>query len=145
MELKGGECMKNTNQLIITIVLLIVVGTGAFYGGMQYQKMQRGNLGNGQFGGRNGQNGNNQAFRPIGGQITSVDDNSVTVKLSDGSSKIVLLSDKTTITEATSASKQVLASGKQITVFGTTNSDGSVTAQNIQLGQLMLRRMQQGQ
>ncbi len=71
--------------------------------------------------------------RPISGEILSSDDKSITVKLQDGSSKIVLLSDKTQINKATSVTKLDLKSGEKVAVFGSENSDGSVTAQNIQL------------
>ncbi len=112
-----------------------MVGAAAFYGGMQYQKSNRGNFS--QFPGqnRNGQiqrrfNGNSQAVR---GEIINADDKSITVKLPDGSSKIAFLSDTTTITEATSAARTELQTGKQVVIFGNNNSDGSVAAQNIQL------------
>lgn len=128
---------------IITIVLVVIVGAGAFFGGMQYQKMQRpsfgqgGNFfaqrGSGSAGGArrfgNGQLGGNA----VRGEIISSDANSITVKLQDGSSKIVLLGSSTSITESTNAGKDALQTGKQVMVFGNQNSDGSVTAQFIQL------------
>lgn len=125
------------NPLIITIVGAIIVGAVAFFGGIQYQKMQRGNFN--QFANSQGrrfgpanQTGTNTS-RPLAGQILSADPAGVTVKMMDGSSKIVLINDSTSVTEATSAGKQALQPGKQVVVFGTANSDGSVTASNIQL------------
>lgn len=53
--------------------------------------------------------------------------------MQDGSSKIVLFSDKTEINKAAEATKEDLKVGEKVAVFGTENSDGSVTAQNIQL------------
>lgn len=67
------------------------------------------------------------------GEIISQDSKSITVKLQDGSSKIVLLSDSATVSKTESGSKSDLKDGTTVAVFGTTNSDGSVTAQNIQL------------
>lgn len=126
---------------IIAIVAILVVGGAAFFGGMQYQKSQRGNFAqaNGQSRTALGQGaqGNRANFRPINGEILNADDKSITVKLTDGSSKIVLLSGTSTITEATSATKQALTVGKQVLVVGTANSDGSVTASNIQLNPQM--------
>lgn len=119
---------------IIAIIAILVVGVASFFGGMQYQKSQRGN-----FAQLNGQNRtgfgqeNRVNFRPVNGQIISTDDKSITVKLADGSSKIILVPDSSAITEATSTSKQALNTGKQVMVIGTINSDGSVTASNIQL------------
>lgn len=127
--------MKNAN--ILTIVLLVVGLAVGFFGGMQYQKTQRSGLGQArgqagnQFGRRvNGQNSNN---RPVAGEIISADDKSITVKLPDGSSKIVLVSDSTQINKATTTTNSDLKTGEKVAVFGTQNSDGSVTAQNIQL------------
>lgn len=127
-----------SNQLIAVIIGGVVIAAVAFFGGMQYQRMQRG----AQFMGQNGQfrgagqvgaPGQRQTFRPVSGEIISSDDKSITVKLQDGSSKIVLLNDQSTISEATTSGKQSLTTGKKVMVFGNTNQDGSVTAANIQL------------
>ena len=69
----------------------------------------------------------------------SMDGNSITVKLQDGQSKIIILSDTTEINQASKAAKTDLSAGKQVAVFGTENSDGSVTAQNIQLNPMLGR------
>lgn len=120
------------NNMILVGVLIIVVAAAGFFGGMQYQKTQRAN----QFmngGARRSGTGGNGNFQPVRGQIISADPKSITVKLTDGSSKIVLLSDSTQITESTQAGKDALVNGKTVLVIGQTNSDGSVTAQNVQL------------
>lgn len=74
-----------------------------------------------------------QNFRPVNGEIISADEKSVTVKLPDGGSKIVILSEKTSINKAAEATKEDLKVGEKVAVFGSENTDGSVTAQNIQL------------
>ena len=127
------------NNLIITIIVALVVGGASFYGGMQYQKNQNtNNTGERQFmaGGQNGQMGQrrgnfSQGSRPVNGEIVSQDANSITVKMRDGSSKIVILSDQTTINKSSEGTKADLKTGENVTAFGTTNSDGSVTAQNV--------------
>ncbi len=119
---------------IITIVLLLVVGGGAFFGGMKYQQGKRPNFGaanRGQF------QGARSGFRPVSGEIVSTDSNSITVKLQDNSSKIVLFNDKTQINKASQATKDDLKTGDKVAVFGQANPDGSVTAQNIQLNPIM--------
>ncbi len=127
--------------MIIIIVAILIVGAGMFYGGMKYQENKSFQPG-GQFLGRQGmRNGNGfpggglnrNGFRPISGEIITSDNTSVTVKLADGSSKIVLLTDKTSINKAATASASDLKAGETIAVFGAENTDGSVTAQNIQL------------
>lgn len=122
----------NKNLIIVGIVAAIVFGAGGFFAGMKYQQSKVPARFSGFQGTRNGNsNGNN--FRPVNGQIISADDKSITVKLSDGSSKIVLISDQTQINQATSATKGDLKTGITVAVIGQQNSDGSVTAQNIQL------------
>lgn len=121
------------NSLIVTIVVAVIIGALAFYGGTRYQL---GKLRSGFPQGRNnqfGQRSNNTGIRPINGEILKADDKSITVKLQDGSSKIVILSDSTSINKAAEGTKSDLKTGEKVMVIGTTNSDGSVTAQNIQL------------
>lgn len=128
-------------------VALVLVFTGAgFYGGMKYQQSQKGNfsgqLGTGQGAFRNsrvggtGANGtvNRGGFRPVAGEIILADDKSITVKLQDDSSKIILINSKTIINKAQIVDKTELKVGEKVSVFGSENTDGSVTAQNVQLG-----------
>ncbi len=122
--------MKNTT--IITVLLLLIVGGGGFFGGMQYQ--QNKSASTRQFGGGGQRNtGNRMGMRPVAGEIISSDDKSVTVKLPDGSSKIIFLSDKTMINKATAGSKDDLKTGIKIAAFGTESADGTVVASNIQV------------
>ena len=133
--------MKNT--IIMTIIVAVVIGVGAFFGGMQYQRSVvavavKQPTTPGDFGNR-GQRvqgmmaGGQQGARPVNGDILSVDDNSVTIKLADGSSKIIVLSESTPINKATTGSVSDLKVGDKLMIFGTTNSDGSVTATNVSI------------
>ncbi|MEO8581183.1 MAG: DUF5666 domain-containing protein [Patescibacteria group bacterium] len=132
--------MKNMSVSPIALALIvIVVGAGAFFGGTKYQQKKTAQFA-GRFGGAPGSLGNRggqgrpvQNIRPVNGEIISADEKSITVKLIDGSTKIVLLSDSTTINKAADATKSDLKAGEQVGVFGAQNSDGSVTAQSIQL------------
>lgn len=128
--------------MVITIVVALVVSALAFFGGMQYQKSQRGSFA-GRFGGQGGfaRTGDAQGTRPVSGSILSQDANSITVKMPDGSTKIVILSDKTAINKASAGAKSDLTTGAKVAVFGTQNSDGSITAQVISLGGNMFRGM----
>lgn len=135
------------NNTAMTVIIALVVGAAAFYAGMQYQKSQRPSFAGGQggqfsnraFGGGQGR-GNFQGARPVIGEILSQDDKSITVKMQDGSTKIVILSGNTTINKATSGSKEDLKTGERVSAFGTINSDGSITAQNIAVGGGMMFR-----
>jgi len=69
----------------------------------------------------------------INGEIIAQDDQSVTIKLAEGSSKIILLSSETSINQATQATVSDLKVGEKVAIFGQTNNDGSTTAQSIQL------------
>lgn len=139
--------MKKEVVVPVVIASLVFAGIG-FFGGMKYSQMQRGNFRNGQFGngnfmmqggrtgGPNGQGGRMQGFRPTIGEIISSDDKSITVKMDDGSSKIVLISDSTSINKSDSGSKSDLKVGTKVGVFGQDNN-GTVTAQNIQINPQM--------
>jgi len=135
------------NKQIVTIIIVIAVGTLGFFGGIKYQESKsinnrfNGNLQNTRTFQNGQQNGQNQmrrsGFRPVIGEIINQDENSITVKLVDGSSKIVLLSEKTIYNKAETATKTDLKKGERVNVFGTENTNGSVTAQNIQLNPLL--------
>lgn len=139
------------NPIMMTVIVALVVGGASFYGGKEYQKKQvggpmqlqgqfRGPNGGGPQGSLQGRGGNNQGMQPVSGEIISQDDTSVTVKMQDGSTKIVILSDDTNINKSSDGAKSDLKTGEKITAFGTTNSDGSVTAQNISIGGTMMFR-----
>lgn len=124
------------NVWLIALVAILFAGGAGFFAGMKYQQSKQPaflrQMGGVQ-GQRTGTGGNRMGFRPVNGEIISSDDKSITVKLQDGSSKIVLFSDSTEINKAAEATKEDLKTGEKVAVFGTENSDGTVTAQNIQL------------
>jgi len=129
------------NMIVMALVIAIVTGGAGFFAGTKYQQSKRPSFSNGMGGlmGQNGINGQNRTgslrggFKPVAGEIVKVDDSSITVKLTDGSSKIVMLSQKTSINKAELKTKSDLIVGTQVAVFGSENSDGSLTAQNVQI------------
>jgi len=134
--------MKSQTIMIIILVGIVTAGVG-FFGGIQYQKSQRGISMNGQFSGRQGQGQQGARFKNGGGvfgQITSVDEKSITVKLMDGSSKIVILSGTTSINKQANGTRDDLKTGINVAVFGQPNSDGSLTAQNVQINPILRAR-----
>jgi hypothetical protein len=130
------------NSKILMVIVVIVVAGAAFYGGMQYQKSKVSSFAGGQAGYRQrmGQ-GQSAAFRPVRGDVLSIDSNTMTVKLQDGSSKIVILSGSTTYMKEASATMDDVKVGSAVMVTGTSNSDGSVTAQSVQTGNLPAMRV----
>ena len=146
---------------LVTLILVVVVGSAAFFGGVKYQENKiskmnqdspfaQGNpfSGRNQMGNRNGGNqANNTQNTGVGekrmgngqvmGEITSVADTSITVKMTDGSSKIILIGEKTSINKASIATKTDLKVGEKVAVFGTPNTDGSVSGTSIQLNPSM--------
>ncbi len=136
------------NFLIITIIAVVIAGGLSFFGGMKYgesKNSQGGTSGvNSSFGGgqqrmRQGGNfgvGQRSGFGQggfVNGEIISKDATTMTVKLGDGGSKIVFFSSSTSIMKSAGGSLNDLLLGGQITVMGKTNSDGSVTAETIQV------------
>jgi hypothetical protein len=129
--------MKNSHIVIIGI---IAAGIG-FWGGMKYEQssaaatvaaqptsgMGRG-AGRGQGGQRGGVGG---GF--ISGQVVSKDATSITVQMRDGSSKIILITAATKYSKMAEGLLGDILVGKQISVMGDANADGSVTAQSVQL------------
>ena len=140
--------MKNIKPIVPIILVLIGLGVG-FFGGYEYRNYrlkQAGGIvstGNGtyRFMGRNGQNGagmmmgRNAAF----GSILSIDSNGITIKLQNGSSKIILFDSNTTYSNTVSAAQTDLKTGENVAVFGSTNSDGSVTATSVQINPQLFR------
>ena len=151
--------------IAVVVLVVVVVGVGAFFGGKsagggtptpqaalrvltnltaaQRQSLlgSGGGLAGvfGGFGGRGAGTGSAGASGAGGfttGSIVSADTNSITVKLSTGSTKIVLYSPSTVIAVSKTGSASDLATGQDVTVTGTANSDGSITATRIQVGTL---------
>jgi hypothetical protein len=129
-------------KIILFVVGALVIAGGSFYGGYSYSQS---NLPKG-FSQANMQNfrdrtqgqgtaqpGNRMIGGGVIGEIIKMDDQSLTVKGQDGSSKIVFYSDTTKISKSAQGTKTDLINGTQVIVNGTQNSDGSYTAANIRI------------
>jgi hypothetical protein len=134
--------MSNKHVIIVVVVAVLFGGIG-FFGGVKYnqakaastktantQQRQQGSQG-GAFAGRGGQNGNGGV---VTGQILSKDDQSMTIQLpNNGGSKIVFYSTSTQISKMAPGASSDLTNGEQVIIMGKANSDGSVTAQTVQI------------
>lgn len=128
----------NGKQIVSLVVVAIVFAGGGFFGGMKYAQSKapaipagRGQFAGQGFGGRGARGANGMAF--VGGQVMSVDNGTITVKLMNGGSQIIILAPSTQFRKAVDGTAADVAVGKQITVTGSQNSDGSLTAQNVQI------------
>lgn len=127
--------------IMAVVVTLIIAGGVGFYGGMLYGQSSNANsranlnrqgagfvMGTGQ---RSGGAQPNAGFS--GGEVIKKDDSSITVKLNNGSSQIILFSDTTKVMKSTEGSAADLTVGEQVTFSRDKNNDGSITAQSIQI------------
>lgn len=149
MSEKENQSKKYVLPVSLSLVFLII----GFGSGVLYQKNHlKSSLSNrsGQFqmgqgmgnrgGNQTGPNGNNSGTPRnnnvgfVTGEITKIDDTSVTLKTVDGGSKIVLISGDTTFNQSASATKDDLKVGSKIMVTGNTDTNtGSITGKTIQL------------
>jgi uncharacterized protein YneF (UPF0154 family) len=132
-------------NLFVFLLLLVIVLVGGFFGGIKYgesqalknltpEKMrevfqQRG----GQFFAQNQSQRQRAGQNFLSGQVISKDEKSLTVKLPDGSTKIIFLSQSTQILKSAEGSIDDVQVGKEILVAGNQNTDGSLTARTIQV------------
>jgi len=131
--------------VMAVVATAVIVGGGAFSGGMRYERQRlpadarEGRALNREW----RQSGDRlQSDTMLGtrggaglivGEVLSRDTQSMTVKIRDGGSKIVLFGQTTEIVKSVAGTTDDLTVGRQVTVMGTPNADGSVTAQSIQI------------
>src|SRR5438105_6391310 len=135
--------------MTFVVVALLIGGGLGFYGGISYAKKQTSAAAadrqgrftqGGQVGGRGGMSQAGGGF--LAGEIVTKDDTSMTVKTQDGSSKIVFYGGSTTVMKTATGTPSDLHAGETVTIMGTANQDGSVSAQSIQLRPTMSARGQ---
>ncbi len=123
----------NKKTIVGGLVAAAVISGGSFYCGTLYapskapsggQFAQFGRSARGRFGGQGG------AFA---GAILSKDASGITIKMQDGNTKIVLVGASAQVMKTVPGSAADLSTGTNVMVTGTPNSDGSVTAQSIQI------------
>jgi hypothetical protein len=130
-------------KLIVGVVIGLIVGAGGgyWYGGQQAQSAAAAARQNG--GGFTRGAGGRSGMGAVFGTIIAEDASSITVQLggpnatsTNGSAtgtKIVLYDTSTQISKMVAGSASDLSIGTGVVVQGTANSDGSLTAQSIQI------------
>ena len=148
-EIKSDKKINKNSPVFTIIISLIALGVG-FGLGTLFQKNQKPNFKNvnGQFqmgdrasstrGNGNRQNVQNggqmgQGQNHASGEITKIDDSSITIKTQNGGSKLILISDSTAYKQLTDGDKSKLKVGSQITVDGESSTDGSLTGKTISI------------
>lgn len=130
--------------LIIILVAVILAGAGGFFASRSFSEKFGANIGGafrdhqeGDFSGRfdsmRGMRGMEGSSNPLFGEIISQGEGSFTIKLSDGSTRIIFISDSTQITKSIDGILGDLEIAGQIFVSGEENPDGSYTAKTIQI------------
>ncbi len=126
---------KSTSIIIVVVVAIVAFVGGTFYGKASAPVAQTQTAGTFRTrGGGGGANGG--SF--VAGQITAKDSQSITLQLPNGNSEVVFYSPLTQImvTKTTTGGASDLATGMTVIISSSTaNSDGSVTANAIQVRQ----------
>lgn len=136
--------MPQKNIITILIIVIIVIAPASFYGGIKYAGKRataaqdaRGARfpGAGRQGAPGAMDANNRMRGGglVNGEVLKIDDKSITVKLADGGSKTVYLSEATNINKFADGTKNDLQIGVNVMINGSANQDGSVMAQMVQI------------
>ncbi|MFA5029763.1 MAG: DUF5666 domain-containing protein [Patescibacteria group bacterium] len=140
---------KKLPLIVVAIIVIIIVAGGSFYCGLKYGYLIKGPGQNNLEGfqnltpeqrqqrlgqmGANGLRGNGSGGDFLNGEIISKDNSSLILKLRAGGSKVVIFATSTEVGKFTNGSVADLSVGQTVSVNGQSNSDGSLTAQSIQI------------
>lgn len=148
---KASNSMRRFLPAAVGLMIAVVAFAGGFAVAHATTPTTAAGPGNGDFGfggqdgGPNG--GPNASGRPrngfgggAAGTIGSASADQLTITTTAGGQRIVLLTPTTTVLKVTSTSQAVtdLTTGETVTIIGTSNPDGSVTATRILVGDVSL-------
>lgn len=130
---------KSNLAIAAVLVAAVFFGAGYFTAGL-FNKPGMPNGGQFMANGANGQRSNVQRManrNPMGGfingELVKKDASSFSVKQRDGSMKLVLITSSTKAMKMAESNLGEFAIGQQVMVTGSSNSDGSLTAQTVQI------------
>ncbi len=135
--------MKKKFNLTNLIIVVVLFSGLFFYLGLSYQKTKmptpgsnrdamRASLGEGNFA-----NSENSSRGTRGGQIIGeiikINEESFTIKLNDGGSNTIYMTDETTINQMSKADRNSLEEGREIIVSGNAQENQTIIADSIQI------------
>lgn len=148
--------MVNQNIIVACVISAALAGGVGYKVGTSNFAFGRFSNSNEKLGGRGGmmqvnsnirgQNTNSAGQGTMGrggaltGEVSAKDGKTLTLKLTDGSSRIVILSDTTTYRAAVESSLDKVEVGTNVAAFGTISTDGSTVATSIEINPLSLRK-----
>jgi hypothetical protein len=142
-----NEKKYKQHMMIVVAIAVVLIGVSFYAGTKHGQKSglasMRGQFPAGQMGGARAGARFASGGGVVMGSILSKDATSMTVQGRDGSSKIILYSGSTQIAKSAAGTADDVAVGTQVSVIGTQNPDGSVTAQSIQIRPADMQKMPQ--
>ena len=132
--------------IVTAVIVALVVGAAAFYGGMSYAKNAQkstaaaggisrngGGQGYAGFSRNGGQGGRGAGGGFASGEILSNDGQSLVIKLRQGGSQNVFLDQNTEVSKFVAGTAGDLQVGMTVMATGTANQDGSLMAKTIQV------------
>ena len=118
-------------HIIWAVIVIIALVGGIFYG--KGTAPSKAGAGSSAGAARSGYARTGAAGGFVSGQIISVSSSSMTVSLANGNSQVVFYSGSTQIMKPTAVPVGTLVAGTRVMIGGAPNSDGSLTAQSIQI------------
>ena len=126
--------MNKTNVSIAIVSLVIGVGIGYGGAGMLRSAAPAQNAQGGFAGTRGGgMRGGGAGGGFLSGTVAAKDSGSITINTRDGNSHVVLVTPATNVSKSVSGAISDVSVGSSVTVSGTANGDGSISASLIQL------------
>jgi pectate lyase len=129
--------MKINKQIITSsLISIIVAGSIGYYVGSHRAStaanMRQGMMGQAGLGARGGfARGANGGM--VNGSVVSLTDNVLTLKARDGGSRVILFTAGTKVTKSVDGARTDVKDGVNVVILGTQNTDGSITAETVQI------------
>ncbi len=117
----------------VVVILAFVGGLAIGKGGSSSGQFARGPSGGNLGSAARGTSGNRSGGGFVSGKISAISGQNITLQLPNGSSEVVFYSSSTSIIKPSVAPVSDLVTGASVMIGGTQNSDGSLTAQSIQI------------